>query len=64
MRTLVVILALCLTACGGSGPDQQAAKQQRLYGTERDALEKAKTVNDTLKQADEARRAHEEEQAR
>ena len=64
MRTLVTILTLCLTACGGSGPDQQAAKQGRLYGTQRDALEKAKTVNDTLRQADEARRAQEEQQAR
>jgi hypothetical protein len=64
MRTLMVILALGLAGCGGSGPDQQSGQQQRLYGAQRDALEKAKTVNDTLKQADEARRAQESEQAR
>ena len=62
MRIFAVTLLLAaLAAC--NNPDQQAAKQKRIFDTQRDALEKAKTVNDTVQQADQARRQQEESQS-
>ena len=65
MRILVIALmaALVLTGCGGSSEAAKASGRTRLFDTQRDALEKAKGVNDTLRQADQARRAQEENQA-
>ena len=62
MRTLLIALiaALALTGCGGNSDAAKKSSKTRLYDTQRDALEKAKGVNDTLRQADFVRRAQEE----
>jgi hypothetical protein len=62
MRALIVLLALALCACGDSG--QQARTQDRLFDTQRSALEKAKGVNDTVMEAAQRQRAEEEAQAK
>jgi hypothetical protein len=66
MRTLLITLiaALALTGCGGNSDAAKTSGKTRLYDTQRDALEKAKGVNDTLRQADLVRRAQEENQIR
>ena len=66
MRILLITLmtALTITGCGGSSDAAKTSGKTRLFDTQRDALEKAKGVNDTLRQADTARRAEEENQAR
>ena len=67
MRTgLVVLLAgLALAACG---PQPQSASnastQTRIFDTQRNALDKAKSVNETVQQGDQALRAQEEAQAK
>jgi hypothetical protein len=66
MRTTVsiLLLALFLVGCGRqSDSEPRAAKQGRIFDTERSALDKAKTVNDTVMQADQARRAREQADA-
>jgi hypothetical protein len=62
MRTLLITLiaALALTGCGGNSDAPKASGNSRLYSTQRDALDKAKGVNDTLRQADTVRRAQED----
>jgi len=62
MRTLLIALiaAFALTGCGGNSDAAKKSGKTRLYDTQRDALEKAKGVNDTLRQADLVRRAQEE----
>ncbi len=66
VRILLIPLmtVLMLGGCGGSSDAAKASGKTRLFDTQRDALEKAKGVNDTLRQADTARRAQEEDQAR
>jgi hypothetical protein len=65
MRTLLIAaLALGLAGCGGNSDAPKAAGDSRLYSTQRDALDKAKGVNDTLRQADMVRHAQEENQIR
>jgi hypothetical protein len=65
MRTLLIAaLALALAGCGGNSDAPKASGNSRLYSTQRDALDKAKGVNDTLRQADMVRRAQEENQIR
>jgi uncharacterized protein YcfL len=66
MRTLLITLiaALALASCGGNSDAPKASSQSRLYSTQRDALDKAKSVSDTLGQADMVRRAQEENQIR
>ena len=66
MRTLLItlIVALALVGCGGNSDASKASGKSRLYSTQRDALEKAKGVNDTLRQAEMVRRAQEENQIR
>ena len=61
--TVGVALALAVTGCGKSSDAAKAAGQSRLYDTQRDALEKAKAVSDTLLKAEQAQRAQEEKQA-
>jgi len=64
---LAGICVLLLTACsGGSDTDKPstASKKERLFGTQQDALDKAKGVNDTLQQADQQRKQQEEQQSR
>jgi hypothetical protein len=66
MRNLVIVFAVTLAlGCGGCGNSSDGAKasgRARAFDTQRNALEKAKTVNSTVMQADQARRAHEEKQ--
>ena len=68
MRAVLLgICALLLSACsGGSDTDKpsSASKKDRLFGTQQDALDKAKGVNDTLQQADQQRKQQEEQQSR
>jgi uncharacterized protein YceK len=66
MRMLLITLmtALTMSGCGGSSDAAKASGNTRLFDTQRDALDKAKGVNDTLLQADTARRAEEEKQTR
>jgi hypothetical protein len=67
MRTslMVLVAGLGLAACG---PQPQSnsnpGSQNRLFDTQRDAMDKAKGVNETVMQADQARRAQEEAQAK
>jgi len=64
MRILLITLmaVLALAGCGASSDAAKATGKTRLFDTQRDALEKARGVNDTLRQADQARRAQEENQ--
>ena len=66
MRTLLITLvaALALAGCSGNTDAPKAAGKSRLYSTQRDALDKAKGVNDTLRQADMVRHAQEDNQIR
>ena len=68
MRAVLLgICALLLSACsGGSDTDKPSStsKKDRLFGTQQDALDKAKGVNDTLQQADQQRKQQEEQQSR
>jgi hypothetical protein len=67
MRKLWIILGVALAAplagCGNSSDAAKASGQSRLFDTQRDALEKAKAVNDTVLKAEQAQRAQEEKQA-
>ena len=62
MRTLILCLALCLCAC--SDGTQQSRSQDRIYDTQRQALDKAKAVNDTVIDSAQRQRAEEESQAK
>jgi len=66
MRTLLITLvaALALASCSDNSDAPKASGKSRLYSTQRDALDKAKGVNDTLRQADMVRRAQEDNQIR
>ena len=68
MRAVLLgIFALILTACsGGSDTDKptSTSKKDRIFDTQRDALDKAKGVNDTLQQADQQRKQQEDQQSR
>jgi len=61
--TLGVVLAAALAGCGNSSDAAKASGQSRLFDTQRDALEKAKAVSDTVLKAEQAQRAQEEKQA-
>jgi hypothetical protein len=63
MRTLILCSALCLCACSDGTP-QQPRSQDRIYDTQRQALDKAKAVNDTVMDAAQRQRAEEESQAK
>jgi len=66
MRILVstvLLAAIALTAAGcGRQPDtaSRPAQQGRIFDSDRSALEKAKTVNDTVFRADAAHREQEQ----
>ena len=62
MRTLILCFALCLCAC--SDGTQQPRSQDRIYDTQRQALDKAKAVNDTVIDSAQRQRAEEESQAK
>jgi len=66
MRRLMIVLiaALAIGGCGRSSDAAKASGKARLFDEQRDILEKAKGVNDTLRQAETARRAGEDDQAR
>ena len=57
----ILLLASAMAGCGRQ-PDTASgqAQQGRLYNSERAVLEKAKTVNETVFQADTARRDQEQ----
>jgi len=64
VRELLVLaaatVALALCGCSNSDPEK-AQEKSRLFDAQRNALEKARGVNETL-QRDQARRAQEESQ--
>jgi hypothetical protein len=55
-----VAAALVSAGCGNSSDAAKASGQSRLYDTQRDALEKAKQVNNTVLQANQARSSQED----
>src|SRR5262249_47564567 len=65
VRELLVLaaatVALALCGCSNSDPEK-AQEKSRLFDAQRNALEKARGVNETLQRADQARRAQEESQ--
>jgi hypothetical protein len=61
--TLLVILGcLAIHGCGEQASSRQA-EQTRIFDTQRDALDKAKSVQDTVDQAAEQLRAQEAAQS-
>jgi hypothetical protein len=62
MRSSIALLVLSLCACGDGA--QQPRSQDRIYDTQRQALEKAQSVDDTVMDAAQRQRAEEEAQAR
>jgi hypothetical protein len=63
MRSLiVVVLGLGLCACGDGG--QPSSSQDRIYDTQRQALEKAQDLNEKVMDAAQQLRSEEEQQAR
>lgn len=67
MRRLFIALGVALAlgsgGCGNSSDAAKASGKGRLFDAQQDALEKAKSVNNTLLQADQVRRAQEDKQA-
>jgi hypothetical protein len=66
MRTTYMLLFAVFTLAG-CGPQSQSASnagENRIFDTQRSALDKAKAVNDTAMQGDQALRAREEAQGR
>lgn len=66
LRTLLITLiaTFALGGCGASTDAPNTSGKTRLLTSQRDALDKAKGVNDTIRQADMVRRAQEENQIR
>jgi uncharacterized protein YcfL len=66
MRTALIVglAVLILAGCGPEPESASNAAQTRIYDTQRNALDKAKAVNDTVTQGAEALRAQEEAQAK
>jgi hypothetical protein len=61
MRNLLLLLALTFCGCGDGR--QESSTRDRIYDTQRQALEKAKGVNDTVMDAAQRQRSDEETQA-
>jgi hypothetical protein len=63
-----LMILLGVLALSGCGPQPQSASnkdgQTRIFDTQRDALEKAKSINETVMQGDRALRAQEEAQGK
>jgi hypothetical protein len=67
MRTALLGICLLLSACsGGSDTDKPSptSKKDRIFDTQREALDKAKGVNDTLLRTDQQRKQEEDQQGR
>lgn len=62
MRILTFVLVLLLCGCGDGG--RQATESAPIFDTQRQGLEKAKQVTDTLQGADQRSRAAEEDQTK
>lgn len=62
MRALILCFALALCACTDGA--QQPRSQDRIYDTQRQALDKAKAVNDTVMDSARRQSAEEESQAK
>jgi hypothetical protein len=60
---LLVSSLFILTACGPQ-PENNSSGGARVFDTQRNALDKAKTVNDKVIQGSDAVRAQEEAQAK
>ena len=61
MRILVLVLTLAVCACDSA---HEPSGKDRIYDTQRSALEKAKQVNDTVQRAAEQQRVDEEAQSK
>ena len=68
MRSVLLVMAcmlmLGLPGCGNSSDAAKASGKSRLFDDQRDALEKAQKLSDTMNAADQARRTEEENQTR
>lgn len=65
VRELLVLAAamVSLALCGCSNSDPEKAQEKsRLFDAQRNALEKARGVSETLQRADQTRRTQEESQ--
>jgi hypothetical protein len=62
MRGAIVLLVVSFCACGDGA--QQPGTQDRIYDTQRQALDKARGVDDTVMDAAQRQRAEEEAQAK
>lgn len=60
LAPLLCLAALC--ACDGGGTKQAASPTPRIFDTQRDALDKAKALQETVKQAAEQQRQARDEQ--
>jgi hypothetical protein len=67
MRKALIVAGVAL-ALAGCGPQPQSASEggapTRIFDAQRNALDKSKTVNETIMQGDQALRAQEEAQAK
>jgi len=64
-KSIIAFTGVMLAACGAQPePAANTGSQTRIFDTQRSALDKAKAVNETVMQADQARRAQEEAQAK
>jgi len=62
---IVAVVALALAGCGPQPQStSEGAAPTRIFDTQRNALDKSKTVNETIMQGDQALRAQEEAQAK
>ena len=63
-RLALLISLTLLCACDSGNTTKEASSSPRIFGTQRDALDKAKAVQDTVKQAAERQRQEQDEQTR
>jgi hypothetical protein len=61
-RLAIVLCLTMLCACDGGTSKEAASPAPRIFGTQRDALDKAKAVQETMKQAAERQRQEQDEQ--
>lgn len=64
LMAMAVLLVLVLPGCGNSSDAAKASGKSRLFDDQRDALEKAQKLSNTMNAADQARRTEEENQTK